>query len=386
MSLPMLTALVCVFAACDSPVAGVARDTTSADTVKRVPALDGKLTVPEGFKVAYFARNLPGVRMMAVGPGGIVYASQPAENRIVRLPDRNHDGSADSVEVVVTGLNRPTGLAFRGSWLYVANTDGVVRVPLDAGGLATGAPESLTKFSGTNGHWTRTIIFGPDSAMYVSIGSSCNLCIETSPDRAAVMRYDLDGKNGRLYARGLRNAVGLAVNPVTREIWVSQHERDNIRPDYENLPPEEINILRDGADYGWPYCYTEPASKKAIPNPEYADPARCATTVPAALPMQAHSAPLGMTFLSGATTFPSDYRGDALVAFHGSWNRAVPTGAKVVRIHITGNEPVKYEDFVAGWQLPDGSRWGRPVDVVVIPDGSVLVSDDHGGTIFRVYR
>jgi len=386
MSLPMLTALVCVFAACYSPVAGVARDTTPADTAKRVPALDGKLTVPEGFKVAYFAKDLSGVRMMTLGPGGIVYASQPGENRIVRLPDRNGDGVADSVEVVVTGLNAPTGLAFRGNWLYVANVDGVVRVPINAAGLATGAPQALTQFSGTNGHSTRTIIFGADSAMYVSIGSSCNLCIEQYPDRATVMRYDVDGKNGRVYSKGLRNAVGLAVNPTTKEIWVTQHERDNIQPDHENLPPEEINILRDGGDYGWPHCYTEPASKRPVPNPEYNDVARCATTIPAMLPMQAHSAPLGITFLNGATNFPADYRGDALVAFHGSWNRSVPTGAKVIRIHISENKPVRSEDFVTGWQLPSGNRWGRPVDVLVIADGSVLVSDDDGGAIFRVYR
>ncbi|HEV2643158.1 MAG TPA: hypothetical protein VGT98_10640, partial [Candidatus Elarobacter sp.] len=152
-------------------------------------------------------------------------------------------------------------------------------------------------------------------------------------------------------------------------------------PNHENLPPEEINILRDGADYGWPYCYGN-----RVPNPEYDDPARCANTVAPALEMQAHSAPLGMTFLAAATQLPAAERGNALVAFHGSWNRSAPTGAKVVRIRIANNKPVGYDDFVTGWQGADGKRWGRPVDVVVARDGSVLISDDGSGEIIRVAK
>jgi glucose/arabinose dehydrogenase len=244
-----------------------------------------------------------------------------------------------------------------------------------------GAPEQVARYSDGGGHWTRTVIFGPDGGMYVSIGSSCNLCVEKSPDRAAVMRYDADGGNGRVYARGLRNAVGLAVHPATREIWVTQHERDNLRPDHEDLPFEEINILEDGGDYGWPYCHGD-----RVPNPEYGDQSRCDRTIAPAFRMQAHSAPLGITFLDKATRLPAEYRGDALVAFHGSWNRDVPTGAKVVRLRIENGKPVSIEDFVAGWQDRDGDRWGRPVDVLVHADGSVLISDDQRGAIYRVTR
>ncbi len=230
-------------------------------------------------------------------------------------------------------------------------------------------------------HWTRSIVFGPDNKMYVSIGSSCNVCVETDSTRASVMQYDENGKNGRVFARGLRNAVGMAFNPVTHELWVSQNERDNIAPDHENLPPEEINILQAGGDYGWPYCYGD-----RIPNPEFHDAARCANTIAPALEMPAHSAPLSMTFLANATQLPDSDRGDALIAFHGSWNRSTPTIARVVRVRITNNKPVGIDDFITGWQSSDGNRWGRPVDVAVLSDGSLAVSDDGSGEIIRIAK
>lgn len=356
--------------------------TTSAtpiDTSGRVSALDGKLSVPTGFTVHYFARDLRGVRFMAVGPGGAIYATQPRSGRVVRLPDANRDGVADSVEVVASNLRQPHGLAFHKGALWVANTDGVVRIPVGANGLASGAPVYVNHYDGGGGHWSRTIVFGHDSAMYVAVGSTCNICVETSADRAAVLRFNEDGSGKRVYASGLRNAVGLAVNPRTGAIWASQNERDNLRPEHENLPPEELNILTDGGDYGWPYCYGD-----RVPNPEFNDAARCARSIPPALAMQAHSAPLGLSFLHKATSFPADYRGDVLVAFHGSWNRDTPTGAKVVRVHVQNDKPVRAEDFITGWQDTSGSRWGRPVDVLVAGDGSVLVSDDSGGNIYRV--
>lgn len=349
-----------------------------SDTTKTT-TLNGKLSAPAGFTVAYFAQDLAGVRFMAVSPAGDVYASQPGKGRIVRLPDANHDGKADGTVVVATGLNQPHGLAFHKGFLYVANTDGVVRLTLGANGVATGSPVYVNNYPAGGGHWTRTIVFGTDSAMYIAIGSSCNLCVEQTPERAAVLKFNEDGSGKRVYAMGLRNAVGLAVNPATGALWASQNERDNIAPNYEDLPPEEINIITDGADYGWPYCYGN-----RIPNPEYNDAARCANTVAPALAMQAHSAPLGMSFLARASMFPADYQGDLLVAFHGSWNRSTPTGAKVVRVHVANGKPVSVEDFITGWQQPNGSRWGRPVDVVVAADGSVLISDDDSGAIYRV--
>jgi glucose/arabinose dehydrogenase len=316
-----------------------------------------------------------------LGPDGAVYVSQPRNSQITRLVDANGDGKPESQSIAVTGLNLPHGMAFLNGWFYIANEDGVVRVKLNGSGAAIGPLEKLNSYSTGGSHRSRTIVFGPDGGMYVSIGSSCNICDEKNVDRATVMRYDADGKHGRVFSAGLRNAVGLAVNPTTREIWATQNERDMLQPSYEDLPPEEINILKDGANYGWPWCHSN-----RVPNPEYHDSAKCARTVPPALSMQAHSAPLGITFLDRATKFPPEYRGDALVAFHGSWNRRVPTGAKVVRIRVRDGKPIGYEDFIVGWQDARGQRWGRPADVLVAKDGSVLVTDDQAGVVYRVSR
>ncbi|MCU0626388.1 MAG: PQQ-dependent sugar dehydrogenase [Gemmatimonadaceae bacterium] len=354
-------------------------DTTPQRLVPaRASTLGGQLSVPRGVTVTKWG-EVRGARAMVVGPDGSVYVSAPRTGEIWRLRDANGDGTADSATVVLRGLNRPHGMAFHKGRFHVANTDGVVRFALDARGVPTGAPEPLNRYDAGGGHWTRSIVFGPDSRMYVSIGSTCNVCIEKTPDRASVMVYDENGKNGRVFSSGLRNAVGMAWHPGTKRLWVTQHERDNLTPDHQDLPQEELNILADGADYGWPYCHGD-----RVPNPEFDDAKRCAPTVPPALRMQAHSAPLGMTFLDKATQLPREWRGDALVAFHGSWNRDQPTGAKVVRVRVKDGRPVSYEDFISGWQDAQGKRWGRPVDLVVLGDGSVLVSDDGSGGIFRV--
>jgi len=363
--------------------ASVACCGSSGDTPVTPPPGDfpSPLVVASGLHIKYFAK-VPGARVMAMGPDGAVYVSVAGDNKVVRVWDANGDNVADSSRTVVSGLNDPSGLAFHKGFLYIANTNGVVRAQLDNEGKLVGAVTPVNSLPGGGGHSTRTIVFGADSAMYVTVGSTCNLCIESDSERAAVVRFNEDGSNGRVFARGLRNAVGIAVNPTTHKLWVSQNERDDIQPDHQNLPPEEINILEDGKDYGWPYCYSYNGAP--VPNPEYHDAERCATTVTAALEMQAHSAPLGMRFLDKATKLPDDYRSDLLLAFHGSWDRTQPTGAKVVRVHVSGGLPVSVEDFVSGWQRADGSRWGRPADVEVYKDGSVLISDDQSGSLYRV--
>ena len=412
--------LLALVAMTSTPFIAAAQGTNGSippSSKRMVPALGGKLRVPEGLRVSVFADSVQNARFMAIGPDGAVYVSQPRVGstggrgrgrgeapagptyfggQVMRLVDRNNDGTADEREVIAR-IEGAHGLAFHNGYLYVAGLRGVHRMRLNAAGKPSGEPEQLNTYPYTRGHSTRSIVFGRDGAMYVSIGSSCNICIEESPELAAVMRYDADGKNGRLYSSGLRNAVGMAVHPTTGEIWVSQHERDNLRPDHQDLPHEEINILRDGGHFGWPHCHGD---RVANPDSVVADSVRngvCERTLAPALNIQAHSAPLGLTFLDRATQLPAEYRGDALLALHGSWNRTVPVGVVVVRIRTANGKPVGYEEFITGWQGASTpgqapNRWGRPVDVVVHRDGSLLVSDDgqqgtgNIGAIYRVHR
>jgi glucose/arabinose dehydrogenase len=339
-----------------------------------VAGQDQALHLPPGFQIAVFAQDLRGVRYLALGPGGggggVVYASRPGAGDIVRLPDGDGDGVADSVVTVARGLDGPFGIAFRGDTMYVAEQTSVKRFDPGAAAPVTVVP----RLPGGRGHSTRTVVFGTDGKMYVSVGSSCNICDESDSMRAAVLQFNRDGSGGRVFARGLRNSVGLAVHPTTGELWATNNDRDQLG---DNLPPERINIIKDGKYYGWPQCYL-PGQR----NPEYPT-ADCGAVEPPAITFQAHSAPLGMTFSTG-TAFPTEYRGDAFVAYHGSWNRSVPTGAKVVRVQVENGRPVGIDDFIVGWQRPDGTRWGRPVGLVVAADGALLVSDDMGGKIWRV--
>ena len=274
------------------------------------------LYVPRGFTVHLFAEGLSGVRYLALGPGGAVYASLPA-GQIVRLVDANGDGVAEApAQTVLGGLNAPFGIAFRGDTMYFAEQTAVKR--LDPG---TTTPLTLVSGLPSGGHGTRTLVIGPDNRMYVAAGSSCNVCVELPRDsmRAAVTRFNLDGSGGRIFARGLRNSVGLAFHPTTGELWANNNDRDNLG---DNVPPEHLNILTEGRWYGWPQCYLP-----GKPNPEY-NGFDCSGVEPPALTVQAHSAPLGLAFYTG-TRFPSDYQGDAFMTYHGSWNRSTPTGPPI---------------------------------------------------------
>jgi len=339
----------------------------------RVEVAGHSFQVIQGFTVSVYAEDLNGARFMALGPDGVPYLSLTGQGRVVKLPDQDGDGRADSVVAVARGLNIPHGLAFRGDTLYVAETNRVVRfVP----GVA--APQVVVPdLPHGRGHFTRTLVVGPrDGMLYVSVGSSCNICDERDARRAAVLRFKPDGSGAEIFVHGLRNSVGLAFDPATGELWGTNNDRDMLGDD---LPPDRINILHQGGDYGWPRCYLP-----GRPNPEYPS-ADCDHLAGPAITFQAHSAPLGITFSTG-TQFPAEYRGGAFVAFHGSWNRSVPTGYKVVYVRVRDGRPVAITDFLVGF-LPEGanSPWARPVGVLVAKDGSLLVSDDYSGRIFRVH-
>ncbi len=340
---------------------------------------DVHLVAPDGFVVETFAHDLDGPRWMAFGPDGNLYVTLSEVGQVVRLEDRDGDGMADEVTTIIAGLNRPHGLAWHEGDLWIAETTRVIR--LEGGDSPVGQSELTVVVDGLpeGGHVTRTILFVPFfSGFLLSIGSSCDVCKEEDPRRASILHYNLDGSDRKVVASGLRDAVGLAVNPETGELWATEIGRDWLGDD---LPPEELNSVRLGRNYGWPYCYGD-----RIPNPEFADRARCDGTEPPILTFTAHSTPLGIAFYD-ASMFPPEYKGDAFVALHGSLNRSVRSGYKVVRVRVGAGRPQRVEDFVTGWLGVGDEVRGRPVQPLVGPDGALYVSDDFAGRIWRVvYR
>ncbi|MBB5379300.1 glucose/arabinose dehydrogenase, partial [Deinococcus metalli] len=335
------------------------------------------LTVPAGFHVAVYASGFSKPRLMALAPNGDLFVSDEKTGNVSVLADRDGNGMPESRQVYVGGLNIPHGLAFHDGFLYVATTDAVLRYPYQPGDLTPrGAPETVVTLPGGGRHYSRTVVFGPDGKMYVAAGSTCNVCEESDPKRAAVWTYGADGKNGRPYATGLRNAVGLAW--VGDTFYATANGRDLAGND---VPPEAFFVLKDGANYGWPYCYPLAVGAKQVWDKDFGkkDQAYCDQAQPAFAVTTAHAAPLGLAAYTG-TMFPQDYRGDLLVALHGSWNREPKSGYKVVAIDPRSGTVT---DFITGFQA-GLTTTARPVAVLVLGDGSVLVTDDGNGFIYRV--
>jgi len=359
-----------------APTTQPLEETSQATLPAGLIAPKGHINLPPGFVIAVFAEGLKNPRMMVIGPDGHLYVAERGEGRIVRLPDRDHDGNADSIEVVAQGLNSPSSIAFHqdGS-LYIGETTRILQMSEpDATGFFR-KTEIVVDGLPSGGHSTRTVLFSPDwETLFVSVGSSCNVCDEKDERRATIMAYKPDGSDGSIFARGLRNAVGITFRPGTNTLWAANNGRDMLGDD---LPPETIYIVTQGSDYGWPRCHSG-----RIIDPEFGTENACDGVVEPIVEMQAHSAPLGLEFYSGST-FPVEYQGDLFVAFHGSWNRSIPTGYKVVRIPIDGNNYGPVQDFATGW-LVENSSWGRPVDVTTGPNGELFISDDSGGFIYQI--
>lgn len=332
------------------------------------------LQLPPGFQVSIFASGLNAPRFMAVGPDGTLFVAERGNNAIVALPDVQHTGKATQKIVVASGLSDPTSLDFRQQDLYVGETSTITRFTLDADYHASNKQALISNLP-IGGHSTRTVLIGPDGYLYVATGSSCNVCNETEPHRATVWQYHLDGSGGHVYAKGLRNAVGMAINPWNKQIWVTNNGRDLLGDD---TPPETVYALQEGSNYGWPSCHAGD-----IIDPDYGSANSCDGVTRPLIRMQAHSAPLGLAFYN-SKQFPQQYQG-LFIAFHGSWNRSTPTGYKVVFVPLNAQGEVSgpVQDFLTGWlQRNDAS--GRPVGVVVGSDGALYVSDDKAGLIYRV--
>jgi glucose/arabinose dehydrogenase len=348
---------------------------------------NAKLQVPEGFKVELFAAGLNNPRLMRVAPNGDIFLAETSAGNIKVFRGMTTDGKPQQVQLFASGLNIPFGIAFyplgpNPQWVYVANMDSVVRFAYHNGDLtASGPPQHLADLPSGGHHRSRDIQFSPDGKkMFVSVGSQEN--VDDSPaekNRADILEYNLDGSGLRVYASGLRNAVGIAVNPKTGELWASVNERDGLGND---LVPDYITHVQDGGFYGWPWFYMGGHQDPRLPgtHPELKDKVITPDVI-----LQPHSASLQMTFYEGKQ-FPVEYQGDIFACEHGSWNRSPRAGYEVIRVPLrqTGHATGEYEDFLTGFVVDDESVWGRPVGVTAVPDGSLLVSDDGSGSIWRI--
>lgn len=350
--------------------------------------------VPAGFVVSEFAKDLDNPRYVTTAPNGDTFIVESNPGRVKVLRDTNGDGVSDTTTVFAEGLSRPFGLAFypandkNPKYVYVGNTGSVVRFPYKNGdNKASAKPEMVVdniptgnEQVGGGGHWTRDLAFSRDNkTMFVSVGSRSNVSDDASENRRAViLAFTPDGKNESIYASGIRNPVGIAVEPATGKLWTSVNERDNLG---DNLVPDYVTSVKQGGFYGWPWYYmgANQDPRHAGKKPELKDK----VIVPDVL-IQPHSASLALTFYNGKQ-FPKDYSGNIFAAQHGSWNRAKRTGYKVVRIPVkNGVASGYYEDFLTGFVNSDGNVWGRPVGVAVAQDGALLVTDDNSGTVWRV--
>ncbi len=370
-------------------------DTPSANNQSHVvPRPDGAWPqAPEGFKVTEYVTKLENPRVIVTAPNGDQFVAESDPGRVRVLRDADGDGKPEINEVFAKGLHQPFGIAFyppgdSPTHVYVANTDAVVRFPYKAGDTnASAEPETIVanvpgggRLQG-GGHWTRDVDFSPDGkTMYVSVGSKSNVDDNDAETRRAdILAFDPDGKNERLYATGIRNPVGLAVQPGTGTLWTSVNERDGLG---DHLVPDYITHVQEGGFYGWPWYYLGAHQDPRHPgkHPELKDK----VIVPDVL-LQSHSASLDLAF--APESFDKPCAGDLFAAEHGSWNRARRTGYKVIHVPIEdGKATGEYEDFLTGFVTPEGDVWGRPVGIAFAKDGALLVTDDASGTIWQVRR
>jgi glucose/arabinose dehydrogenase len=345
---------------------------------------------PAGFKVGLYAQGLRVPRAMRVAPNGDVFLAESGAGRIRVFRGMTADGKPQRSEIFAEHLKQPYGIAFypagpNPQWVYVGDTDAILRFPYRSGDFqAAGAPEHIADLPAGGGHWTRDLQFSLDGkTLYAAVGSGSNVDDpDTKPaekDRADILAFDPDGSRRRVYAYGIRNPSGLAIDPRSGQLWCTVNERDGLG---DNLVPDYITTVREGGFYGWPWWYigAHQDPRHAGKHPELKDRA----IVPDVL-LQPHNASLQLAFYEG-NRFPQEYRGDMFATEHGSWNKSVRAGYEVIRVplHQTGKASGEYADFLTGFVLPDGRAWGRPVGVTVAPDGSLLVSDDGSNSIWRV--
>ncbi len=336
------------------------------------------IELPPGFEIEVYAADVPGARSMTLSPGGTLFVGTRTEGKVYAVRDENGNDRADpgEVYVIARGLDMPNGVAFRDGSLYVAEVSRILRYDLIESRLENPSDPVIVKddLPKDRGHGWKFIAFGPDGKLYVPIGAPCNVCDPGDP-RASITRMDPDGSNFEIFARGVRNTVGFDWNPLTGDLWFTDNGRDWLGDD---LPPDELNRA-PVADlhFGFPRCHGG-----YIPDPSFGAVRGCDEFVLPEMKLGPHVAALGMRFYSG-TAFPQEYQGAIFIAEHGSWNRADPIGYRVTLVRLDNGTAAGYEAFAEGW-LQGREAWGRPVDVLVMPDGALLVSDDRAGAIYRI--
>lgn len=334
------------------------------------------IKLPPGFTLNVYAEDVPGARSLALSPNGTVFVGSQKGN-VYAIVDRNHDNKADRVYILAQGLNVPNGVAFHEGALYVAEINRILRFDQIEDHLESPMkPVVITDRLPTDRwHGWKFIAFGPDGLLYVPVGAPCNVCERDDERYASLLRMKPDGSDVEVFANGIRNTVGFDWHPITKELWFTDNGRDMLGDD---IPPDELNhASQQGMHFGFPYCHAG-----TIADPQFGKKRKCEEFIPPEMKLGPHVAALGMRFYTG-TMFPEEYRNQIFIAEHGSWNRSQPIGYRVSLVQVADNKAVKYETFAEGW-LQRGRATGRPADVLIMPDGALLISDDYGGAIYRV--
>lgn len=335
-----------------------------------------KITLPEGFEIALFAPKVPNARSMTLTPNGTLFVGTRNEGKVYAVKDDDHDFKADRVITIAKGLNMPNGVAFRDGALYVAEINRILRYD-DIENQLDNPPQPVVvsdDYPSDEAHGWKYIAFGPDGLLYVPVGAPCNVCNPDNPIYSTITRLKPDGTEMEIYAHGVRNSVGFDWHPETGELWFTDNGRDMMG---DNRPPDELNRAGEpGLHFGFPFCHGGD-----IPDLQFTSRS-CDEFVKPEMKLGPHVAALGMKFYTG-TMFPASYRGQVIIAEHGSWNRTDPIGYRLMLVRLENGHAVEYKPFAEGW-LQGRKAWGRPVDVVIMPDGSLLVSDDHLGAIYRI--
>ncbi len=368
--------LVSIFISCQD--SGQETNIDVSENPEEADSLMSMLNLPDGFQISVFA-EVNNARSLAMSPSGTIFVGNRRGDKVYALQDEDNDFKAETIVVIDSGLSSPNGVAFRDGDLYVAEINRILKYPDVENDLANPpSPEVVYGDYPTEEHhgW-KYIAFGPDGMLYVPVGAPCNNCLSDDEVFASITRLDVNGGEPEVYAHGVRNSVGFDWHPDSGELWFTDNGRDNLG---DSIPPCELNFVSEaGQHFGYPFCHGGDIS-----DPEFGDQRPCEDFRKPAFRFEAHTAPLGMTFYTG-NMFPAEYKGDIIVAQHGSWNRSNKVGYRLMRLTIEGNEATSATVFADGWlDEATQNQWGRPVDVLQLPDGSVLVSDDQAGLVYRI--